>query len=143
MSRFAQQVEELVGDGAGDPVRARRGSDPSPYVLAMGLVIAVGIGVSTGVAGWGGIALSGAVLAVVVAIALGMLRAEVALVPHGDDVAVVELSAFGRPRRLEGFLPGPVRTERSKQSVYHRVELGDEVFWVGSRREVDRIAFVG
>lgn len=143
MPRFAQQVQTLVGEGAGSPVRARRGSDPTPGVLMIGVAVAVGIGVSAGLDGWAGIIASGVVLAVVVFVAMAMLRDQVALVPHGDDVAVVELSSFGRPRRLHGLLPGPVRAEESKNSVYLRVQLGEQEFWIGSRREANRIALAG
>ncbi len=141
--RFVQQVEMLVGEGAGSPVRARRGSDPTPGVLMIGLLVAVGIGVSTGLDGWAGITASGFVLLIVVFVAMVTLRDQVALVPRGDDVAVVGLSSLGRPLRLEGFLPGPVRAEESKGSVYHRVELGDDVFWISSRRGAHRIALSG
>lgn len=140
MSRFEDQVSDIVGGDVDAVVKARRGGDPTPWVIVVAVVTALGVSMGLGVEGGAGIAIAGAGLAAALLVGFATLRPEVALARRGGQVAVVELAPSGRPLRLLSTSASAAVMDGALRSTYQRVELDGEAFWVDSRRKAE--AFV-
>lgn len=140
MSRFVDEVSEIVEGDVDAVVKARRGGDPTQWVIVVAVITALGVSIGLGVDGAAGIVVAGAGLAAALLVGFATLRPEVALARVGGQVAVVELAPSGRPLRVLSTTASPAVMDGLLRSTYQRVELDGEVYWVDSRRKAE--AFV-